>query len=241
MTRAELKQQAKDTLRGRWGKAIGLFLVYELLIGAIGAVCNFIYGIGPIVLAIISVPLAFGYIGVFINYTRNEKADYLDFFSIGFDNFVKSWSIAGNIILKLIGYYLALFVCIFSFVGITIAGINAENVEMLVGGMIIAGIIYFVLLIIITVQSFYYVLANYIGNDNKELTGKEIVEKSKEIMKGHRMDYFVLQLSFLGWSILSVLSCGIGFIWLAPYMQVTYIKFYEDLINMNNGNENVIE
>ena len=61
-------------------------------------------------------------------------------------------------------------------------------------------------------------------------------------MKGHRFEFFVLQLSFIGWAILAVLTCGIGFIWLEPYMQVTYVKFYESLIyeNGNNSEKKVI-
>ena len=50
-------------------------------------------------------------------------------------------------------------------------------------------------------------------------------------MKGNRSKYFLLILSFFGWTILSILTFGIGLLWLMPYMQVTTVCFYEHLIN----------
>lgn len=242
MKRAEIKQQAKDTLKGRWGKAVGLYLVYNLLIGAIGMVLAFLYGIGPLVLTIISVPLSFGYIGVFLRFVRNENADYLDFFKLGFDNFGKAWSIVGYTILKLIGYYIAYVVCIFAFIGFIIAAVSAESMAMLIIGAVIISLAYLIICFLLATQSYYFVLTNYIGNDMTEMSGRDVVAKSKELMKGHRWEFFVLQLSFIGWGILALLTCGIGFFWLEPYMQVTYVKYYENLAygNTKNVDEEVI-
>ena len=49
------------------------------------------------------------------------------------------------------------------------------------------------------------------------------------MMKGHKFDLFYLYLSFIGWFILSILTCGVGFIWLIPYVQMSVAAFYEDL------------
>ena len=48
-------------------------------------------------------------------------------------------------------------------------------------------------------------------------------------MKGYKMDYFVLILSFLGWALLMLFTLGIGYFWLIPYMQVTMCNFYNNL------------
>jgi len=40
---------------------------------------------------------------------------------------------------------------------------------------------------------------------------------------------FTLQMSFIGWWFLSVLTFGIGFLWLVPYMNVTFAKLYDDI------------
>ena len=48
-------------------------------------------------------------------------------------------------------------------------------------------------------------------------------------MRGKRLKLFLLELSFIGWAILSVLTLFIGFIFLAPYMQTSYAKFHDNL------------
>ncbi len=239
MTRAELKQQAKDSLRGRWGTAIGMVLVYELLIGAIGVVANFIPYIGSIALLIISVPLSFGFIGQLLKFSRKENVGVVDFFTIGFNNFGKAWGIFGYTFLKLVGYIIAYVVCTVAMVGLIVAALNAESAVMLGIGMAVIGLAFLVIYILLIMKAYLFVLTNYIGNDKADMPAKEVVEKSAELMKGHRWEFFVLELSFIGWGILAVLTCGIGFLWLEPYMQMTTIKFYENLANGNEGNESV--
>ncbi len=51
------------------------------------------------------------------------------------------------------------------------------------------------------------------------------------MMKGHKRRLFRLELSFLPLMLLCVLSFGIGFLWLNPYMQMTYTCFFLDLMN----------
>lgn len=53
------------------------------------------------------------------------------------------------------------------------------------------------------------------------------------MMQGNKGNLFVLEISFIGWSILAVLTFGIGFLWLAPYIQVSKTCFYEELKNKN--------
>ena len=50
-------------------------------------------------------------------------------------------------------------------------------------------------------------------------------------MKGHKWDLFVLDLSFIGWILLGIMTAGIGLLWVAPYMETTRAAFYEDLKN----------
>ena len=46
---------------------------------------------------------------------------------------------------------------------------------------------------------------------------------------GHKMELFVLGLSFIGWELLGVLTLGIGYIWIIPYMQATFTNAYKSL------------
>ncbi len=75
-----------------------------------------------------------------------------------------------------------------------------------------------------------YSMTGYVLRDNPELSFNSAIERSMWLMDGHKADMFVLYLSFIGWGILSVLTCGIGFLWLLPYMQMTMTKFYEALL-----------
>ncbi|TVY07459.1 DUF975 family protein [Paenibacillus cremeus] len=75
-----------------------------------------------------------------------------------------------------------------------------------------------------------YSMAFYILNDNPGLTAMEAIDRSKELMDGHKLQYFKLALSFLGWGLLSVVTLGIGLIWLIPYFAATNASFYENLI-----------
>ena len=71
---------------------------------------------------------------------------------------------------------------------------------------------------------FYYILV-----ENPEKKILEALGESRRLMKGNRWRYFVLSLSFLGMELLGILSFGIGFLWLSPYMGMTYGLFYRDV------------
>ncbi len=79
------------------------------------------------------------------------------------------------------------------------------------------------------IAAFSYSMIFYILADEPELTPSETLKKSKEMMDGYKMDFFLLNLSFIGWAILCLFTFGIGFLWLFPYMQITNAKFYEEV------------
>ena len=89
-----------------------------------------------------------------------------------------------------------------------------------------------------TVKGLLYALTYYIAYDNPEMSAKDAVQRSEDLMKGNRGKLFVLQLSFIGWAILAAISFGIGMLWLLPYMMITLVCFYEALAGGNNGNIN---
>ena len=77
-------------------------------------------------------------------------------------------------------------------------------------------------------KAFSYALTPYILLDEPELTARQASTRRCEIMQGRRWKLFCLSLSFIGWGILSLLTFGIGFLWLAPYMNASIAAFYED-------------
>ena len=69
----------------------------------------------------------------------------------------------------------------------------------------------------------------FILADKKHVKGVDALKKSKTIMYGNRWKLFCLGWRFFGWAILSVLTLGIGFLWLIPYAQVSFANFYDDI------------
>lgn len=67
--------------------------------------------------------------------------------------------------------------------------------------------------------------------DFPEKSGKETLKLCWRLMKGNRKRLFLLELSFLPLMLLCLLSFGIGFLWLEPFMQMTYTYFFLDLMN----------
>lgn len=79
------------------------------------------------------------------------------------------------------------------------------------------------------VAAFSYSMTYFILADNPTMNAPEALKRSKEIMMGNKWKYALLYLRFFGWFLLSVLSLGIGFLWLFQYMQISAAKFYEDI------------
>ncbi len=74
-----------------------------------------------------------------------------------------------------------------------------------------------------------YSMAFYILYDNPDLTAREALRKSKQMMRGHKGQLFVLGLSFIGWGLLCILTLNIGLFWLVPYIKLSCANFYDGL------------
>lgn len=72
----------------------------------------------------------------------------------------------------------------------------------------------------------YYILADAQAS-GVEMSATEAIKTSQQLMKGHKWEFFCLQLSFLGWMILAGLTFGIGWLWLGPYLSTTKACYYD--------------
>ncbi len=79
------------------------------------------------------------------------------------------------------------------------------------------------------IKSFSYSMAGYIMVENPEITAKEAMTISMDMMRGNKFRLFCLSFSFFGWALLACLTLGIGFIWLTPYMNASYTAFYNEI------------
>ena len=79
------------------------------------------------------------------------------------------------------------------------------------------------------IMTFAYAMTPYILEEHPEIGAWDASTRSREMMKGHKIDLFWLYLSFIGWVILGILTFGIGYFWLSPYVSCSEIGFYNDL------------
>jgi len=73
--------------------------------------------------------------------------------------------------------------------------------------------------------------AFFIIAEDENIGAVDALKKSWDMMNGYKSKYFLLILSFIGWVLLCILTFGIGFFWLTPYIQVSMVNFYEDIKN----------
>lgn len=250
MLSSDFREEARRRLTGKWGKVALMVLAYAALFFVMG----FIEGILPNAIQpilslaelVIEIPLGFGLIYSLFKVFNGEDVGAFDFVNLGFDNFKKSWGVSLNIALKMIvpiiliivSYFLIFGALIFA-ASFAILSPSSATSAASTGGIV--SIIGFILLIVSMIwaitKSFYYQLAMLIAIDNPDMTSKDAVLKSQELMTGNRGKLFCLQLSFIGWSILASFTLGIGLLWLLPYMQFAIIAFYKHLNGNSSDNE----
>ena len=202
----DLKEQALATLQGKWGSFVGLTFLYILLAG------------------IASTTTQFG--NIFTGSSFTTLAIVMT---------------GSGVLLTLLalplqyGYYVA-------YLNSSRQDLPADIGDLFCGYkhfgkvlgtfllMMLAVMGGFILLVVPgIILCFAYAMVPFVLRDNPELSCTEVLAKSREMMKGHKWELFVLYLSFIGWAILCVFTFFIGFLWLTPYMQMTETKFYEKL------------
>lgn len=74
-----------------------------------------------------------------------------------------------------------------------------------------------------------YAMTPFILEEHPDLTASEAIRRSKELMRGHKTDLFILELTFIGWSLLCILTLNLGHIALNPYKNAAYAVFYREI------------
>ncbi len=183
----DLMAQARESLRGRWGLAIGTFVVMQLIMIGVQMIPS-VGGIGGLIL---TGPMSLGLVIFALSLSRNQDPRLPQIFE-GFQRFGVA-----------LGAYLlmVLFVCLWLLL------------------LIIPGYI-----AIYAYSQIFYIIA-----EDANIGPLDAIRKSKEMMRGNKWKLFCLHLRFIGWALLCILTFGIGFLWLAPYMFISNAKFYDDL------------
>ncbi|MFA6939758.1 MAG: DUF975 family protein [Clostridiaceae bacterium] len=202
-SRAELKDTAKEKLKGNWSNAVLVCLVFFILTGGVsltisgreyvmyGVNARYSYNFGDLIKLIIGGPMSLGMASYFLKLLRDEEARIEDTFS-GFRNFASAF---------LVQLLSEIFILLWTLL------------------LIIPGII----------AALSYSMAVYILKDNPDISAMDAIRESKKLMDGEKGRLFVLGLSFLGWIIVGVITLGIGFLWITPYINAVMAAFYEEL------------
>ena len=231
MPPSEIRKEARESLKGKWRKAVCIILAYMLFTFVLGFIegifekNEIVYPFIELAILLISIPVSFGLLISFMKLKRDDVVSTFGFFKDGFSNFGRSWGIAWNtlkkMLLPIVCIVLIALVLVFSI------GFGAASGNYILAVAMVA--LYIATLIYTVSRGLLYSIAYNIGYDNPELSSKDCVKKSEELMKGNRGTLLLLELSFIGWGILAVFTLGIGLLWLAPYMQIAVICFYERL------------
>lgn len=79
------------------------------------------------------------------------------------------------------------------------------------------------------IAAYSYAMTFFIIADDPSVTAPDAITRSKEMMQGNKWKLFCLFWRFFGWTLLCILTFGIGLLWLGPYMQASMAHFYDDV------------
>ncbi|MGG5254142.1 DUF975 family protein [Neobacillus sp. SM06] len=215
----EIKWEAKQALKGKWGLAI-LFSILTFAINSfIPLLMEILFSGGfnawsnsdnppagaqlvSWIFTIALSPVIYGYYSVFLDMERSNPVSVKKLFH-AFD---------ASIYFKVLGIYFlsTLYTILWSLL-------------LLIPGIIKA----------IAYSQIYFIL-----KDDQNIGINEAITKSRKLMDGYKGNYFLLLLSFVGWAIIGIFTIGIAFLWIIPYYTASLAAFYEKLPK-DNGSKKV--
>ena len=182
-----------------------------------------LYILLQIVLSLYLCVMNFGYFSYGLRLARWEQP--------GYRNLLDGFALVWRVILQSI--LIALFTTLWGLlamvpaIAVLIAATITQNLGLLSLGL---GLMLVAVVVEIAV-SYRYRLAVYFLLDNPGMGALESISRSKRAMKGWKWDMFVLDLSFLGWAILSIFTLGILSLWLTPYSAAAEANFYDWVVH----------
>ena len=198
-TNSQIRQSSLAAMKGNWGAAIIVTLLFVLIYAICGAGSSdknnsWMSIISLAALIFVYLPVAFGMVKMFLEFARDGRKP----------------EPAG-----------------------LIQAFNATYYRKAIGASVLVGIYTFLwtLLLIIPgiIKSLSYSMTLYIVAENPETGYNEAIERSMAMMQGYKMKLFLMQLGYLGWTLLSAFTLFIGMLWIAPYYQTVFANFYLDV------------
>ena len=214
--RKMMKKKAKGLVSGHLVGATAIYIVVCAIIGGIFSSTatvstngnpdvhvNVTSMLPNLLVTLLGIVFTYGLLLVAFRAIKGEKIEFSDVFLKSFEK------------IKFLGY-----IILFSIIVAAICFVLA--IIPIVGWIaLIVGLIYYTP----AMSVFNIVLAD--PNTSDDISFVDTFKRSLELVKGNRVEFYGVTFSFIGWWLLSLLTCGILFIWLTPYMTITYVNLYQ--------------
>ena len=190
---ADLRNDAKSILRGKWGTAVVITLVTVIIQGMLTASQDELPLLYLLLYTFLSLPLNFGITMTYLYLSRGGG------FSV--ENMFSAFNSTYYIKSVVLGLLTTIYIFLWSML------------------LFVPGII----------KAMSYFLAPYILADNPSLSGEQAICQSMKMMEGHKMDLFLMTLGCVGFVLLSACLLLIPLLWVVPYYQTTFARFYDSV------------
>lgn len=238
-TSAQLKTKAREQLTGKYGGAIALLLIIDAISLVASGILSMFLPSGSVVAYIVRLAITFianvfiqvfqiGVVLYFLKIACGQTPSLQDLL-YGFKT-----NIEKHLLISLVMTGSAFVYQQASDIPLQMYLSTMDITYLLIGlPIMLVVMVVYIFVSLLLAQVYYLVL------DFPNYSAKQIFKKSMELMKGNMWRLFHLEFSFLPLILLSFLTCGIGLLWLMPYMHMASTNFYLDLVNPQQSGSNV--
>ncbi len=222
LTRAELKQRAKDSMSTATTHPVLVALVYLVITMAISGIISIVNNIFATILGV-----------------GSSMADST-IFALGATFSLALLTFAMSIVSSFITYALTAGFSSYSLKTIRHEDAGLETLFSYMKSFLKVFCLYFMIGLFTMLWSFLFIIpgiiaayrysmAVYIFIDDPNKGVLQCISESKEMMIGHKWELFVLQISFILWYLLGGITCGLAFLYVTPYLELTIAVYYDNL------------
>lgn len=241
MNIGKIKGKALKRLEGNYVVLIPALLIFISITAIFNVISKLIYNENMSIFfeLIVTGLLYMGLIEITVKIARGKKTKISDLFSRT-DLFWKTTAI--SIIISTFTL-LCIVLEVISFKSLTAFTVYQTDmsplisgVMLLIGVLLCAAIATFYIILMISFSQSYYILY-----ENENMPVLDILNRSMDLMEIHKLDYIIYSLSFIGWIIVGIMTFGILLFWVVPYIMVSNVILYDELVKLEkkeNKDEN---
>ena len=231
---SELKALARKSLDGYYALLAGALVLISFLSGIGGALSVMLFQgnsmfnlvmsqIFSLIISVVMSVFSAGVYYMFLNVSRGKKTSMQDVTYLFYHH--PDRIIVVSLIVTVVQYLLMLPSMIMNYR----MDVSANLLEVLQQSLLVS-LVMFVGIVVAQLVTMPIAFGYYLLIDDVEMNATDALKKSMQMMKGNYGRYIYMQLSFLGLMFLGVLTLYVGFIWIMPYMQMTEIEFYREIL-----------